>query len=53
MEKLDINSLPQPFNEVLATGLGDTGDTKEIPPPSQTNDMSDLMFLAAILIMAD
>jgi len=65
MEKLSINSVPEPFREFLkpsktqeisAMGLGmDTDSSRESTTNSGTggNDMQDLLFLAAILMLCD
>jgi len=65
MDKLSINSVPEPFRELLnpkksqeisAMGLGmnvDSGTETAAKSNTNGNDMQDLLFLAAILMLCD
>ena len=65
MDKLSINSVPEPFREFLsqpksqeisAMGLGmnTAGGTEDAAKSiASNNDMQDLLFLAAILMLCD
>ena len=66
MEKINIDSVPPPFREFLgdvpqeisATNVGGIAgqarnDSNLARNDNRTNDMSDLLFLAAILMMCD
>jgi len=53
VEKINIDSVPPPFREFLGDEPQQISATSVERANNRTNDMSDLLFLAAILMMCD
>ena len=52
MNKLSIHSVPAPFNEIFAK-QEQAGNSSNSEKAGNSNDMQDLLFLAAILMLCD
>ncbi|MCL2171190.1 MAG: hypothetical protein FWB71_03475 [Defluviitaleaceae bacterium] len=51
---VDVNAIPQPFREFLATEQKEiSAASPDALAPARNNDMQDLLFLAAILLLTE